>query len=115
MKNGKPSISAETGPWRLWLWAACEGFVLFSLLRCMRLESVGDALVCLLVGAGATVPWVLERLGYRMSGPLFVFTLFYLLASMSGRGPLGQDAAPVRRRGLRLGGLLHPGAAGQKV
>ena len=45
MKNGKPSISAETGPWRLWLWAACEGFVLFSLLRCMRLESVGDALV----------------------------------------------------------------------
>lgn len=85
MKNRKSSISAETGPWRLWLWAACEGFVLFSLLRCMRLESVGDALVCLLVGAGATVPWVLERLGYRMSGPLFVFTLFYLLASMSGR------------------------------
>lgn len=56
MKNGKPSISAETGPWRLWLWAACEGFVLFSLLRCMRLESVGDALVCLLVGAGRLCP-----------------------------------------------------------
>ena len=40
MKNGKSSISAETGPWRLWLWAACEGFVLLLLLRkliwCLR-------------------------------------------------------------------------------
>lgn len=85
MKPQKQILSTEPPRWRLWVWTGCELFVLYSLLRCMRPESPADALVCLLVGVGACLPWVPERLGCRMSGWLFAFTLFYLLASLSGR------------------------------
>ena len=72
--------------WRLWLLAVCEGFVLFSMVRALGAGSVSDGLLCLLVGAGAALPWAVERrTGWRMNGALFVFALFYLLATMAGR------------------------------
>ena len=81
----KQSIQTEQPRWRVWFWTACELFVLYSMLRSLRLEPVSDALVCLLVAIGVAVPYILEAFGYRMSDALFVFSLFYLLASMSGR------------------------------
>ena len=69
----------------MWFWTVCELFVLYSMLRSLHLGPVSDALVCLLVGIGVAVPYILEAFGYRMSDMLFVFSLLYLLASMSGR------------------------------
>lgn len=85
MQKIKQSIQTEQPRWRVWFWTACELFVLYSMLRSLRLEPVSDALVCLLVAIGVAVPYILEAFGYRMSDALFVFSLFYLLASMSGR------------------------------
>lgn len=69
----------------MWFWTVCELFVLYSMLRSLHSGPVSDALVCLLVGVGVAVPYILEAFGYRMSDTLFVFSLLYLLASMSGR------------------------------
>ena len=85
MQTVKQCIQTEPARWRVWLWAACELFVLYSLLRSLHLGPVSDALVCLLVGIGVTVPYILEAFGCRVSDGLLVFCLFYLLASMSGR------------------------------
>lgn len=78
-------IRTEQPRWRVWLWAACEAFVLYSILRALRLGPASDALICLLVALGAAVPYLFQAFGYRMSNALFLFGLFYLLASMSGR------------------------------
>lgn len=78
-------IRTEQPRWRVWLWAACEAFVLYSMLRALRLGPASDALICLLVALGAAVPYLFQAFGYRMSNALFLFGLFYLLASMSGR------------------------------
>lgn len=85
MQKVKLSIQAEQTRWRVWFWTVCELFVLYSMLRSLHLGPVSDALVCLLVAIGVTVPYILEAFGYRMSDMLFVFSLLYLLASMSGR------------------------------
>lgn len=85
MQTVKHCIQTEQTRWRAWLWAACELFVLYSMLRSLHLGPVSDALVCLLVGIGVTMPYILEAFGYRVSDGLLVFCLFYLLASMSGR------------------------------
>ena len=85
MQKVKLSIQAEQTRWRVWFWTVCELFVLYSMLRSLYSGPVSDALVCLLVGIGVAVPYILEAFGYRMSDMLFVFSLLYLLASMSGR------------------------------
>lgn len=85
MQTIRKSLRGEQVRWRIWFWTACEVFVLYSTLRSFHSEIVSDALVCLLVGIGVAVPYILERFGYRMSDTLFVFSLLYLLASMSGR------------------------------
>ena len=85
MQKVKLSIQSEQTHWRVWFWTVCELFVLYSMLRSLHLGPVSDALVCLLVGIGVAVPYILEAFGYRMSDILFVFSLLYLLASMSGR------------------------------
>ena len=85
MQNAKQCIHAEQARWRIWFWAACELFVLFSMLRSLRIGPLSDALVCLLVGIGVLVPYVLETWGYRVSNALLVFSMLYLLGGMSGR------------------------------
>ena len=85
MQKVKLSIQAEQTRWRVWFWTVCELFVLYSMLRSLHSGPASDALVCLLVGIGVAVPYILEAFGYRMSDTLFVFSLLYLLASMSGR------------------------------
>ena len=85
MQKVKLSIQSEQTRWRMWFWTVCELFVLYSMLRSLHSGPVSDALVCLLVGIGVAVPYILEAFGYRMSDMLFVFSLLYLLASMSGR------------------------------
>ena len=85
MQTIRKSIRAEQVRWRIWFWTACEVFVLYSMLRSLHAGIVSDALVCLLVGIGAAIPYILEGFGYRMSDTLFVFSLLYLLASLSGR------------------------------
>lgn len=85
MQNVKQCIHAEQAHWRVWFWAACELFVLFSMLRSLRMGPLSDALVCLLVGIGVLVPYVLETWGYRVSNALLVFSMLYLLGGMSGR------------------------------
>lgn len=85
MQTIRKSLRGEQVRWRIWFWTACEVFVLYSTLRSLHSEIVSDALVCLLVGIGVAVPYILEGFGYRMSDTLFVFSLLYLLASMSGR------------------------------
>ena len=85
MQTIRKSLRGEQVRWRIWFWTACEVFVLYSTLCSLHSEIVSDALVCLLVGIGVAVPYILERFGYRMSDTLFVFSLLYLLASMSGR------------------------------
>ncbi|CCY06239.1 uncharacterized protein BN494_00027 [Eggerthella sp. CAG:1427] len=85
MQTIRKSLRGEQVRWRIWFWTACEVFVLYSMLRSLHSEIVSDALVCLLVGIGVAVPYILEGFGYRMSDTLFVFSLLYLLASMSGR------------------------------
>ena len=85
MQKVKLSIQAEQTRWRVWFWTVCELFVLYSMLHSLHSGPVSDALVCLLVGIGVAVPYILEAFGYRMSDMLFVFSLLYLLASMSGR------------------------------
>lgn len=52
MQNVKQCIHAEQARWRVWFWAACELFVLFSMMRSLRIGPLSDALVCLLVGIG---------------------------------------------------------------
>lgn len=85
MQNVKQCIHAEQARWRVWFWAACELFVLFSMMRSLRIGPLSDALVCLLVGIGVLVPYVLETWGYRISNALLVFSMLYLLGGMSGR------------------------------
>ena len=85
MQKVKLSIQSEQTRWRMWFWTVCELFVLYSMLHSLHSGPVSDALVCLLVGIGVAVPYILEAFGYRMSDTLFVFSLLYLLASMSGR------------------------------
>lgn len=85
MQKVKLSIQSEQTRWRMWFWTVCELFVLYSMLHSLHSGPVSDALVCLLVGIGVAVPYILEAFGYRMSDILFVFSLLYLLASMSGR------------------------------
>ena len=85
MQKVKLSIQSEQTRWRMWFWTVCELFVLYSMLRSLHSGPASDALVCLLVGIGVAVPYILEAFGYRMSDMLFVFSLLYLLASMSGR------------------------------
>ena len=50
----------------MWFWTVCELFVLYSMLRSLHSGPVSDALVCLLVGIGVAVPYILEASGYRM-------------------------------------------------
>ena len=85
MQNVKQCIHAEQARWRVWFWAACELFVLFSMMRSLRIGPMSDALVCLLVGIGVLVPYVLETWGCRVSNALLVFSMLYLLGGMSGR------------------------------
>ena len=86
MRKMKQCVRTEARPWRAWLWLACEIFVLYSMVRSLRMGTLSDALVCLLVGIGVALPYLLEAcLDWRMSNTLFVFCLFYILASMSGR------------------------------
>ena len=85
MQKVKLSIQSEQTRWRMWFWTVFELFVLYSMLHSLHSGPVSDALVCLLVGIGVAVPYILEAFGYRMSDMLFVFSLLYLLASMSGR------------------------------
>lgn len=56
MQNVKQCIHAEQARWRVWFWAACELFVLFSMMRSLRIGPLSDALVCLLVGIGVLFP-----------------------------------------------------------
>ena len=85
MHTAKQYVKTEQDRRRVWIWLTCEAFALYSMLRSLRLGSVSDAFVCLLVGVGMSIPCILEEYGYRMSYALFIFSLFYMLASLSGR------------------------------
>ena len=86
MRNVRAMLQEEPKPWRNWFCLICEVFVLYSMVRSVSTGLVSDALVCLLVAAGVCVPYVLEYFwGWRMSDAIYVFSLLYLLASMSGR------------------------------
>lgn len=85
MKNTRQGGAGIWPAWRMWLWAVCEVFVLYALLRAVRLGPASNAVLCLAVGVGIAAPYVLERLGWRMSGMVYVFVLFYLLATLAGR------------------------------
>ena len=67
MQNVKQCIHAEQARWRVWFWAACELFVLFSMMRSLRIGPLSDALVCLLVGIGVLVPYVLVLSGRSLA------------------------------------------------
>ena len=85
MKREKVSRIEEIERWRIWLLVGCELFVLGAALTSMKTGTGADVLVCLLAGIGLSVPLLLEEYGYRMSSGLLVFSMLYLLASLSGR------------------------------
>ena len=78
-------IRSEPSHWRVWFWAACQLFVMYSMLRSLHNGMPSDAFVCLLFGIGVTVPYIIEVCGYRVSDAVFAFGLLYMMASMSGR------------------------------
>ena len=56
MKNTRQGGAGIWPAWRMWLWAVCEVFVLYALLRAVRLGPASNAVLCLAVGAGIAAP-----------------------------------------------------------
>ena len=69
----------------MWLWTVCEVFVLYALLRAVRLGPASNAVLCLAVGAGIAAPTCWSGWAWRMSGMVACLFLFYLLATLAGR------------------------------
>ncbi len=68
----------------MWLWTVCEVFVLYALLRAVRLGPASNAVLCLAVG-GVLPPLCVGAAGLADVRHGVVFVLFYLLATLAGR------------------------------